>query len=127
RSRGRRGDLGTLGAGLRDYGDDRHGRNAVLGRQDVRLDVDRDHDGRRDGDDRIADGPAGGALEARRPGRKGTDSATGQVPWPGGRGTDLVTNPGPGTSPAGRLRGAQRCPAGAVATPALHIHTASSS
>ena len=50
----------------------------------------------------------GGALEARRPRREGTHPAAGQVPQPGRRGADLVTDPEPGAPPAGDLGGAQR-------------------
>ena len=53
------------------HGDDRDGRDVLLRRQDVHVVRDRDDDGRRRRDDRLAHRPAGDALVARRPGRQG--------------------------------------------------------
>ena len=57
------------------HGDDRDGRDVLLRRQDVHVVRDRDDDGRRRRDDRLAHRPAGDALVARRPGRQGAGSA----------------------------------------------------
>ena len=70
---GRGGDLGPGGARLRPDRDRGDGRDAAQRRPDLHLVRGRDDDGRRGGDVRLADGAAGGALEARRPGRKGPD------------------------------------------------------
>ena len=67
--RGRRGDLGALGARLRPDGDGRHGGPVPDRRRDVRLVRPRDDDRRRGRDARLADRTAGASLEARRPRR----------------------------------------------------------
>ena len=71
--RRRGGDLGPGGAGLRPDRDRGDGGDAAQRRPDLHLVRGRDDDRRRGGDVRLADGPAGGALEARRPGREGPD------------------------------------------------------
>ena len=71
RARGRRGDVRPGGAHLRHHRDDRDGRDVLLRRQDVHVVRDRDDDGRRRRDDRLADRPCrrcsrGSATGSRR-------------------------------------------------------------
>ena len=64
-------DVGPVGPHLGHHRDGRDGRDALLRRQDVLLVRHRDDDGRRHRDDRLADGAAGAARQARRPHREG--------------------------------------------------------
>ena len=70
-ARGGRRDVRPGRAHLGHHRDDRDGRHVLLRRQDVHVVRDRDDDGRRRRDDRLAHRPAGDALVARRPGRQG--------------------------------------------------------
>ena len=79
--RGGRCHLRPLGADLGPDRDGGHGRHVPHRRQDVRLVRRCDDHGRRDRGARLADRPAGAALEARRPGRPG------RFPFLGGAGT----------------------------------------
>ena len=56
--RGRSGDVRPRRPHGGDHGHDRHGRDVLLRRQDVHVVRDRDDDGRRRRDDRLADRPA---------------------------------------------------------------------
>ncbi len=83
---------GTSGKGDPDLRPDRDGRDGrpVDHRQrHLHLVCDRDDHGGRGGDVRLADGPAGPARLARRPGREGTDSLHPQ-PAPAGRRVTLL-------------------------------------
>ena len=71
RPRGCSSHVGPGRAHLGHHRDDRDGRHARLRRQDVHVVRDRDDDGRRRRDDRLAHRPAGDPLVARRPGREG--------------------------------------------------------
>ena len=71
RPRGCSSHVGPGRAHLGHHGDDRDGRDVLLRRQDVHVLRDRDDDGRRRRDDRLAHRPAGDPLVARRPGREG--------------------------------------------------------
>ncbi len=70
-ARGRRGHLRRAVLISGHHGDDRDGRDVLLRRQDVHVVRDRDDDGRRRRDDRLADRASGDALLARRPRREG--------------------------------------------------------
>ena len=71
RTRGCSRDLRPGSPHLGHHRDDRDGRDVLLRRQDVHVVRDRDDDGRRRRDDRLADRPAGDAGVARRPRREG--------------------------------------------------------
>ena len=127
RAAGRRCHLGAIGADLGRDRHDRDGRDAVLRRQDVRVVLDRDDDRGRRGDARLADRAAGGALQARRPGREGTDPADRPAPPPVRRRT------GSGRPCSPRCSGIRRVAAvlaagllAVLAIPTLQIHTAQS-
>ena len=69
--RGRRRHLRARGARLGHHRPDRDGRDVPVGRQDVHVLLGRHDDRRRRRHDRLADRPAGRALQARRPRREG--------------------------------------------------------
>ena len=103
RARGRRRHVGPLGADLGRDRDDRDGRDAVLRRQDVPVVRHRHDDGRRRRDARLADRPAGAALEARRPGREGPDPVPDRLRRDERRQPLLVGDPHPGAQAPARL------------------------
>ena len=73
RPRGGRRHIGSRGPRLRLHGHDRDGRHVPLGQQVLHVLRDRDDDGRLRRLDRLADGPSGDPVGARRPGREGAD------------------------------------------------------
>ncbi len=80
RACGRGGNLRAGGARLGRDRDRRDGRDAAQRRPDLHLVCGGHDDRRRGGDVRLADGAAGGPLQARRPGREGEDPVPAPLP-----------------------------------------------
>ena len=128
RARGRRGDVGPLGAHLRPHRAGRDGRHVLHPRQDVHVLRHRGDDRGRRGDARLAHGAPRDPLEARRPGREGPHPVPRPAPAAGRReprsGRRSST---PALQASARLRcRVRRACSFALAVPVLHLHTAQS-
>ena len=98
----------TSGRAVADLGHHRHdrdGRHVPLRRQVVHVLLDRDDDGRRGRDDRLADRAAGAARQARRQGREGPDPVPAPAQAQGRREPLLGRDPQRRAAPPGRLGG----------------------
>ncbi len=111
------GHLRARRAHLRHHRDDRHGRDVLRRSGHVQL-VRHGHDPRGGGGhDRIAHGPAGDPLEARRPGEQGP-RALHEAGEAHGRGPRVGVGPRPGAQAPARVRDRRHLGAGGAGHPA---------